>query len=156
MLRARAARAPARLRVPALGVDARIDGVGTDPATRELAIPPGIGGVSWWDYGARPGDRTGQTVLAAHVDWGGREGIFFDLYTLQPGSILTVQTAGGRLLDYRVVSNVHIAKPTLAQHDLFATTGPPRLVLITCGGTFDASRRSYRDNIVVEAVPVTG
>jgi hypothetical protein len=37
--------------------------------------------------------------------------------------------------------------------DLFATTGPPRLVLITCGGPFDSTTRNYQDNIVVFATP---
>lgn len=37
--------------------------------------------------------------------------------------------------------------------DLFATAGAPRLVLITCGGTFDRAAASYLDNIVVFAAP---
>jgi hypothetical protein len=36
---------------------------------------------------------------------------------------------------------------------LFSGTGAPRLTLITCGGSFDAARRSYRENVVVTAVP---
>jgi len=34
---------------------------------------------------------------------------------------------------------------------VFSTTGPARLVLITCGGPFNAAARSYQDNIVVFA-----
>jgi len=30
------------------------------------------------------------------------------------------------------------------------------LRLVTCGGEFDASRRHYRDNVVVTAVPAPG
>ena len=36
---------------------------------------------------------------------------------------------------------------------VFARTGPPQLVLISCGGPFDAERGSYRDNIAVFAMP---
>jgi hypothetical protein len=36
---------------------------------------------------------------------------------------------------------------------LFVPDGPPGLVLITCGGSFDRGVRSYQDNIVVRAVP---
>lgn len=29
----------------------------------------------------------------------------------------------------------------------------PRLTMVTCGGPFDEDRRSYRDNVVVYAMP---
>jgi len=35
---------------------------------------------------------------------------------------------------------------------LFARTGQPRLTLITCGGAFNRTTRSYDNNIVVTAV----
>jgi len=38
---------------------------------------------------------------------------------------------------------------------LFARTGGPTLALVTCGGLYDTSKRFYRDNVVVFAVPVT-
>jgi hypothetical protein len=37
--------------------------------------------------------------------------------------------------------------------EVFAAGGPPRLVLITCGGAFDRSTRHYADNVVVFADP---
>jgi len=36
---------------------------------------------------------------------------------------------------------------------LFATTGPPRLALVTCGGSFDPATGHYRDNVIVWAKP---
>ena len=41
-----------------------------------------------------------------------------------------------------------MAFPTEA---VFGPSPEPLLRLITCGGTFDRSRRSYRDNVVVTA-----
>jgi hypothetical protein len=35
--------------------------------------------------------------------------------------------------------------------ELFAPTGSPRLVLITCGGGFDQASLSYLNNVVVFA-----
>lgn len=32
----------------------------------------------------------------------------------------------------------------------------PRLVLVTCGGTFDWDTRHYRDNVVVYPLPASG
>jgi hypothetical protein len=37
---------------------------------------------------------------------------------------------------------------------VFRRTGPARLVLVTCGGPFDAATGHYRDDVVVTAVPV--
>ena len=59
------------------------------------------------------------------------------------------------MLRYRVVGKQTIVKQRLPTERLFARDGPPRLVLITCGGPFDAELRSYRDNLVVLAEPVT-
>jgi len=44
-------------------------------------------------------------------------------------------------------------KEELPRHDLFTATGPHRITLLTCGGDFDPERRTYRDNVVVIAVP---
>ena len=37
--------------------------------------------------------------------------------------------------------------------NIYTRTGSPKLVLVTCGGPFDAKIGHYRDNIVVTAVP---
>jgi hypothetical protein len=37
---------------------------------------------------------------------------------------------------------------------VFSLKGRARLVLVTCGGAFDPVEGSYRDNVVVTAVPV--
>ncbi len=155
-LQARAGLAPARLLVPALGVDAPVLAVGTDPATGEMRVPPTVHTVAWWSYGARPGDPTGTTVLAAHVDYDGAYGLFFHLPDLAPAHRFTVVGADGSRRSYRVVSNRRVPKPALRDQDLFRTTGPPRVALITCGGGFDPARRSYLDNVIVLAVPVDG
>ena len=38
---------------------------------------------------------------------------------------------------------------------VFARSGPARLVLVTCGGPFDAATGHYLDVVVVTAVPET-
>ena len=53
---------------------------------------------------------------------------------------------------YRVVSVRAYPKSELPA-DVYSVRGPPRLVLVTCGGPFDRAARHYRDNIVVTAVP---
>jgi len=48
---------------------------------------------------------------------------------------------------------VQFPKDTAPLAELFARSGQPRLTLITCGGSFDAAGGSYRDNVVITAVP---
>ena len=51
---------------------------------------------------------------------------------------------------YRVTARRELGKAALPA-DLFATDGPPRLVLVTCGGRFDRTTRHYTDNVIVYA-----
>jgi hypothetical protein len=45
----------------------------------------------------------------------------------------------------------HVRKADLSKAAVFDRGGNRRLTLITCGGTFDTSTRTYSDNIVVTA-----
>jgi hypothetical protein len=58
---------------------------------------------------------------------------------------------GGRHL-YRVTSRRAYPKSDLAA-ELFTATGPPHLVVVTCGGAVDEATRRYADNVVVVADP---
>jgi len=147
----RAPAVPTRLRVAALGVDAPVQAVGVGP-DGELAVPSSAGSLAWWRDGAGPGDP-GSAVLAGHVDYRGKQGVFFSLRSLAVGSSVEVTYADGGKRPFTVVARRQVAKSALPTEDLFAASGKPRLVLITCGGEFDDTRRSYRDNVVVYAVP---
>jgi hypothetical protein len=69
-------------------------------------------------------------------------------------SSVSVMTDTGRALTYRVVGRRVYSKQSLPS-EVFSTRGPPRLVLITCGGPFNTATHHYRDNVVVYAVPRT-
>src|SRR5687767_7843896 len=61
---------PARLMVPALGLNARIAPVGLSQSG-EMDVPGSAGEVGWYDLGPRPGER-GNAVLIGHNVWEGR------------------------------------------------------------------------------------
>lgn len=151
-LAATSARVPVLLRIPALGIVAPVLGVGV-AADGQLAVPNDLRRVGWYGAGTLPGDP-GSALIAAHVDHGSSPGVFFSLDSLAPGAAVQIVQADGRLINFRVVARRLVAKPTLPVSQLTATTGPARLVLVTCGGSFDRGRRSYRDNLLVYAVPV--
>lgn len=142
---------PIAVRIADLGLEATVLSVGVDE-NNEFAVPA-ADTVGWYKYGAAPGSD-GSAVLAAHVDYGGRAGAFFNLADLQPGETLEVEMADGSVLEYRVTNNQLYDKQELPADELFRKDGNPVLTLITCGGTFDQERRSYRGNVVVTAEPI--
>jgi len=144
---------PTRLRIDALGVDAKVIPVGVDDRG-ELAIPDDVGTAGWYRYGAAPGAAHGSVVLAGHVD-SAQQGVgaFHALWSAEPGMLIHLDRAKGGPLSYRVVSRETFDKDAIPLSDLFAATGAPRLTLITCGGPFDRESLSYVDNVVVTAVP---
>ncbi|WP_121033609.1 class F sortase [Terracoccus luteus] len=144
---------PTRFRIDRLGIDMQVlpEGVARDG---EMALAPDPADVGWYRYGPRPGDAQGAAVLAAHVDnVGYGVGPLAALHTLRDGDVLTV-VSGGQTRRYAVESVDSIEKTTLDLGALFTRSGPPRLHVVTCGGTFDQERRRYDRNVVVVAVPI--
>lgn len=143
-------RGPSRVVIERLGVAASVLPVGTTVAGA-LDVPARADTVGWYRHAAVPGGP-GSVVLAAHVDLRGVRGVFFDLVELRKGDAITVDS-GGAAHRYRVQSTKRVAKADIGRADVFAADGPARLVLVTCGGAFDRAARSYRDNVIVYAVP---
>lgn len=143
---------PVAVRIPELGLQASILSVGVDEDNR-FAVPAAEA-VGWYKHSATPGSE-GSTVLAAHVDYRGRPGAFFNLADLEVGEIVEVESADGSVTRYRVTSNISYEKRGLPADELFRKSGDSVLQLITCGGNFDTVKRSYTDNVVVTAEPIT-
>jgi LPXTG-site transpeptidase (sortase) family protein len=140
--------APTALRIEALGVSgAPILAVGVDGAG-ELAVP-GASDVGWYRYGPRPGEA-GVTLLAAHVAFDGVDGVFRHLADLRPGDTVIVELDDGTVQEYRITRLSQHPKSELPP-ELWVRDGAPRLALVTCGGAFDPSQRSYTDNVVAWA-----
>ncbi len=142
---------PVSIRVGDLNLDASVIPVGVDDEKR-LDVPS-ADLVGWYQYSATPGE-TGTTVLAAHVDYGGEEGVFFNLDQLQINQRFEVELEDGSIRQYQVTANSTYNKVDLPGEELFRKDGEPTLQLVTCGGEFDADARSYEANVVVSAVPV--
>jgi hypothetical protein len=143
---------PQRIAIPTIGVDAEVVAVGLeDDGTME--IPADVTTVGWFEPGVRPG-QPGTAVLAGHVDSRTQgPGAFFALRDLDVDDVVVTTAEDGQPQRWRVVTRTRFAKDQLPIDELFTREGDPRLVLITCGGSFDATARSYSDNIVVSAVP---
>ncbi|WP_138734685.1 class F sortase [Modestobacter excelsi] len=143
--------APVRLQLA--GVDAPLDPVGVDPAGA-MALPEDVDRVGWYRFGPAPGADEGTAVLAGHVDDAEQGlGALAPLREVEAGAEVRVTDAAGAVTRWQVVSRELIEKRALPLAALFQRTGPPRLVLLTCGGEFLPELRSYADNVVVVAEP---
>jgi len=140
---------PTRIAIASLGVDAAIDQVGLEKnGSMEV---PGATETGWYRYGPRPGSDAGSAVIAAHVDFNGVRGVFFDLRKLEAGAEITVTDDAGTARRFVVSERFQVGKRQLPVSELFRADGSPVLTLITCGGGFDERHRTYTDNIVVRA-----
>lgn len=145
---------PTRLSIPDGRVTAAIVPVGVGAGGR-LDLPRSPATVGWWSASAPVGARSGGTVLAGHVDSASAGvGALAALRTVAPGDRITVTDQFGGRHAYIVTARRTYPKQALPAA-VFRISGPARLVLITCGGPFDDTTRSYRDNIVVYAQPAT-
>ncbi|MFF5081016.1 class F sortase [Actinoplanes sp. NPDC000266] len=144
-----AAGPPTRLRVSAIGVDTPLEtlGLGADGA---LQPPEAFGKAGWYADGTAPGD-TGPAVIAGHVDSKAGPAIFYRLRELKAGDRIDV-VRGGRIVRFTVTSSRWYPKSDFPTGEVYGPTPDRQLRLITCGGVFDRSLRSYRDNLVVYAV----
>jgi len=148
------AAAPSRVVVASLGVDVPVIPTGLDDAGN-MALPPDPANAGWYEYGPAPASPAGATVIAAHVDsltYG--IGPFAAFADAVPGTEIVVTDTAGAVRTY-VVSSVNTTdKLDVVWASVFDRTGPPRLVVVTCGGEFDYSTRHYLSNVIVVATPV--
>jgi LPXTG-site transpeptidase (sortase) family protein len=144
--------APRRVRVASLGIDAPVAPAAIDLKQGVLAVPDDIHETGWWEDGAAPRDATGSVVIGGHVDSAkSGAGAFFSLKNARRGTVVEVTSATGRTTSYRVVSVRTMPKAQLPT-EIWSQKGRNHLVLVTCGGPFDAAGGHYRDNIVVTGV----
>ncbi|GIG23650.1 hypothetical protein Cch01nite_43740 [Cellulomonas chitinilytica] len=151
-----AAPAPVRLVVPDARIDMPVDAVGVQD-DGQMQIPEDADRAGWYRFGPAPGDPAGTTVLAGHVDSRlSGVGQLARLREVGVGATLTVSTVDGKDHAYRVVDVQRVPKEAAPVDLWFDRTGPPRLVVVTCGGTFRRDTGHYADNVVVTAEPLGG
>jgi hypothetical protein len=141
--------APVRLRVPAAGVDGPLTGIGLTPSGA-LVPPAEAATAGWYADGPAPG-ATGPAVVAGHVDWAGRPGVFARLREISPGDTVLVDRADGSTVGFTVTRVERAAKGEFPTGAVYGPTPDAQLRLITCGGSFDRAAGSYADNVVVYA-----
>ena len=141
---------PVAVHIARIGVDAPVEPLGL-AVDGTLEVPRTYTGVGWYRQGVAPGG-TGPAVLAGHVDSYTGPAVFFRLVDLRAGDRIEVRSAGGGTQVFVVTEVARYAKNQFPTARVYGPTAGAELRLITCGGTFDAAARSYRDNVVVFAI----
>jgi hypothetical protein len=142
---------PVRIRIPAIGVDARVARVGLDHAGA-LEVPSGWDDAGWYVHGPRPGEP-GPAVIVGHVDSTSGPAVFYRLGGLRPGATIRVVRQDGSAVSFRVHRVGRWPKDGFPTRLVYGATRRPTLRLITCGGAFDPATGHYLDNTVVFANP---
>lgn len=139
---------PTRVRIPDIGVDAATTELGLDGIQLETPDDPAEVG---WFHGAHTPGGPGQAVLAGHVTWNGKNVVFARLAQLGMGQRIEIDRADGTTVNFEVSRIASYSKEEFPTDEVYAVTAEPSLVLITCGGEYDAQRHYYESNTIVWA-----
>ena len=142
---------PARLKIPAIDVDAPIEYVELT-LDGSMGIPKGPSDVGWFELGSRPGED-GSAVMAGHYGtWKNGQGSVFDnLHKLRPGDKIYIEDEKGTTITF-VVRESRSFDPNADASDVFnSNDGKSHLNLITCEGSWNKDSKSYSKRLVVFA-----
>jgi sortase (surface protein transpeptidase) len=144
---------PVSLTIPSIGVSTSLVHLGLT-STGALQVPPTTTVAGWYTGSPRPGS-IGSAVIAGHIDSVAGPGVFYRLSTLQPGDRIYVRRADNSLAVFEVTRVESYPKDAFPTDAVYGAVPDPELRLITCGGTFDYTTRSYLSNTVVYAKEVS-
>jgi hypothetical protein len=142
---------PTRLTIKNIAVDAPFTPLHLDAAGNLNAPPAGNTNlVGWYAEGPTPGER-GPAIVAGHVDTRTGPAVFLLLRLLRPGATADISRADGTVATFTVDSVEMFSKGKFPDQRVYGPTPDPQLRIITCGGSYDRSKRDYTDNVVVFA-----
>ena len=158
---------PARLVIPALGVNASFQSIGVDASApsdaqgrKPLGNPSDRTQAGWYSAGPRPGSGTGTVIANGHTYHDG-SAIFKESFasTVATGQRIDVVQVNGTVCSYQVQQVWRdVSKsdyPTIvSSQGLYDFSGPERLFLATCGGPFDPSGQNYDHISMLIATPI--
>jgi LPXTG-site transpeptidase (sortase) family protein len=148
---------PARLEVPAIGVDTSVMALGL-AGDGTVQVPPiaAHSPAGWYDGSPTPG-QLGPSVILGHVTVGRYgDGVFLHLDRLRPGDAVSVTRKDGSTARFRVDRVQTVAKSHFPTSAVYGNVDRPELRLITCGGTRLTGGGGYADNVIVYASLVSG
>ncbi|WP_039828741.1 class F sortase [Streptomyces sudanensis] len=142
--------APARVRIPRIGVDAPVVGLGLAP-DGSLEVPPaGDRNVAGWYEGGTPPGARGTSIMAGHVDTREGPAVFYALGALKKGDRVEVARRDGRTAVFAVDAVEVYDNDDFPDDKVYGPSDRAELRVITCGGGF-SPETGYQGNVVAYA-----
>ena len=148
----REAAAPRAIRIPAIGVRARLVLLRREP-DGTMQTPDNVDNAGWYEPGSEPGER-GPAVITGHVDSTAGPGVFYRLRELRRGDLVRIKRGDGTVVRFKVQGLERWPKASFPTRRVFGRTRLATLRLVTCSGDFDTSTGHYVDNTIVYATRV--
>jgi hypothetical protein len=144
--------APTEIRIARIGVKAKVVNVGLD-ANGAIEVPSlehaELAG--WYELGPSPGE-IGNAIVVGHVDsYAIGPAVFFRLGALRSGDAIEIRRQDGTVAKFIVDRVGSYPKSSFPTDLVYGDSDKAGLRLITCGGPFDESARSYLNNVIVFA-----
>lgn len=147
-----AASEPTQINIPAIEVDSVLMQLGLNPdGTLQTPSLDEASPAGWYTGSPTPG-AIGPSVILGHVDSRveGRA-VFYRLGEMRPGDEILVTRADATVAKFVVDGVEEYSKDIFPQFTVYGNTDHAGLRLITCGGEFNKTTRTYPDNVVVYA-----
>ncbi|WP_327140329.1 class F sortase [Nocardia sp. NBC_01327] len=113
-----------------------------------VQVPADYQQAGWYQQGPAPGEQ-GSAVILGHVDSYKGTGVFFSLKKVKAGDMIDVTRADGKTAHFKVTDVRMYLKSQFPDQLVFGPRGGATLQVVTCGGDFDQSAKSYLSNVVV-------
>ncbi|MEQ4301390.1 class F sortase [Plantactinospora sp. B6F1] len=146
---------PVRITIPKIKVNAKIISLGVnDDGTVQVPPLKQAQLAGWYNAGASPGE-VGNAVVVGHVDSAAMgPAVFFRLGALKRGDRIEVTRKDGKVVRFTVDAVKSYPKTSFPSELVYGPADTARLQVVTCGGTFDRKKRSYRNNVIVSATRI--
>jgi len=141
---------PVRLDIASVGIHAPVVPRGLSDGTIDPPPYATPGAAGWYEGGPAPG-AAGAALIVGHVDTETGPAVFFPLDRVRPHALVDVTRADHSVAEFSVEAVEVVPKAHFDAGRVYggSSGGRPELRLITCGGTFDSTTRTYSANLVV-------
>lgn len=141
---------PLSIQLPSIKAKGFIQQVGADKKN-QMVVPSNVHMAGWYTKSVLPGDK-GLSIIDGHVNGLYAKGIFANLGKLKNGDEFSVTFGNKRVKNFRV-KNLKTVSTEEANTVLYERDNAimSQLNLITCGGRYEKSTRTYDARVIVFA-----
>jgi sortase (surface protein transpeptidase) len=120
-------------------------------SNRNLMVPADASKAAWYQAGPYPGNN-GTALITGHYDSPAGPGVFFQLRKLKPKDEIKIHRSDGSVAAYNIDKlDVYRQDETFPWKQVYSTTGPSSIRIITCHGDYNPKTGRYSHNLVVYA-----